>query len=67
MTAPSIPSFLIMALIGGGLLLLALGAFFAVSRLPLERRIRFARFLGHAFLVVVAGTIVLGLIANSFR
>jgi hypothetical protein len=63
----SIPSFLIMALIGGGLLLLALGAFFAVSRLPLERRIRFARFLGHAFLVVVAGTIVLGLIANSFR
>lgn len=48
-------------------LVVALIAFVAVARLPLERRVRFARFLGHAFLVVVVVATVLGMVAQYFR
>lgn len=48
-------------------LVAALIAFVAVARLPLERRVRFARFLGNAFLIVIVAATVLGMVAQYFR
>jgi len=55
------------ALGAGAFLVVFLVAFIVVQRQPLERRARFAKLLGHVFLIVVAGSMILGMVAQAFR
>jgi hypothetical protein len=65
-TAPE-PSGLVIGLLAAGILVAAIVSFALVARLPLERRVRFARFLGHAFLAILVLALVVGMAAQTFR
>jgi hypothetical protein len=53
--------------LAAGILVAAIVGFALVARLPLERRVRFARFLGHAFLAILVLALVVGMAAQTFR
>ncbi len=67
MNAAAGPSFQVIAGVAAAVLVVAALAFLLVARLPLERRVRFARFLGNAFLLVVVAAMILGIAAQYFR
>jgi len=67
MNAAAWPAGLVAAVIAGVLLAALIGCGIAMTRLPFERRARFARFLGHAFLVLIALATIAGLVAQFIR
>jgi hypothetical protein len=67
MSTAAEPSGLVIGLIAAGIFVAAIVGFAVVARLPLERRVRFARFLGHAFLAILVLALVLGMAAQAFR
>jgi hypothetical protein len=66
MSTPPSSGVLVLLAVGVVVIVLA-GCLVAMQRLSLERRARFARVLGHAFLVVVAAAMILGMVAQAFR
>lgn len=67
MSGAAEPSIAVVAGIAVAVALAAILCFVAVARLPLRKRVRFARVLGNVFLVVVAAAMILGVVAQYFR
>lgn len=67
MNAAGWPFGLIVAIVLAALLLTLVGCGIAMTRLPFERRARFARFLGKAFVVLIALGAIAGMLAQFIK
>lgn len=67
MNGPVISPVLLVALAAGVTVIALAACFIVMQRLSLDRRARFARFLGKAFVVLIAGSVMLGMIVQFIR
>jgi len=65
MNAAGLPTGIVIALLAGTVFITIVVCLIVVTRLPLERRAAFGRFLGRAFLVLLVLTMVVGMVAQG--
>lgn len=67
MNAAALAPGLVVAIVVGAALLALVGCGIAMARLPFERRARFARFLGKAFVFLIGLGAIAGMLAQFIK
>lgn len=67
MSAAGLPPAVLVAILVGVVLLVVVGCLIAMTRTSVERRQRFGRILGHAFVALIAILTIAGMVAQFIR